>query len=62
MSEAVDEKFAGLRFIQFNLNVNPAELPTSQQKGVRIINFARGELVFVHWVFCIICAPNTDRR
>ena len=37
MSEAADEKFAGLRFIQFNLNVNPAELPTSQQKGVRII-------------------------
>ena len=37
MSEAVDEKFAGLRFIQFNLNVNPADLPTAQQKGVRII-------------------------
>ena len=37
MSEAVDERFAGLRFIQFNLNVNPADLPTSQQKGVRII-------------------------
>lgn len=37
MSEAVDEQFAGLRFIQFNLNVNPADLPTAQQKGVRII-------------------------
>ena len=44
MSEAVDEKFAGLRFIQFNLNVNPAELPTSQQKGVRIIK-VRGRLM-----------------
>lgn len=37
MPEVLDESFAGLRFIQFNLNVNPAELSTAQEKGVRIV-------------------------